>query len=112
MEFKDILREKREKLGLSQKELETKLELNRANISKYEKGESKPTIDTLMKMADLFGCSVDELLGLNTVTISTPNDTIKIGSKEIELSELEALTIKDINKLLEYIKNMGIDIKR
>lgn len=118
MVFSEILREKREAIGLSQKQLEEQLGLNRGNISKYEKGESKPTMATVVKMAEYFGCSVDELLGLKTLSVKvsdpTPGDTkIRLGLKELSLEDFEDISLKDLDKLLNYIENrLGVELNR
>lgn len=58
------IKEGRNALGLTQDELAKKLNVSgKSVISNYEKGYSKPDLDTLAKMAKIFGCSVDYLLG-------------------------------------------------
>ena len=52
----------RAKVGLTQNELAEKLGVTNKAISKWENGKSKPTTNTLRKMAALFGVSIDELL--------------------------------------------------
>ena len=49
-------------LGLSQEELAGKLEVSRQSVSKWETGQSVPDLDKLIKLADLFGVSVDQLV--------------------------------------------------
>ena len=48
--------------GLSQLELAEKLEVSRQSVSKWETGQSVPDLDKLIKLADLFGITVDELV--------------------------------------------------
>lgn len=62
MEFKDKLKEKRDELKLSQEELATKLNISRQSISKWERGQSYPSIETLLKLSDIFQITLDELL--------------------------------------------------
>lgn len=47
---------------LSQGDLAEKLEVSRQSVSKWETGQSVPELDKLIKLADLFGISVDELV--------------------------------------------------
>lgn len=49
-------------LGLSQGELAEKLEVSRQSVSKWETGQSVPDLDKIIKLADLFGVSVDDLV--------------------------------------------------
>ena len=53
----------RKLLGLSQEELAAKLNISQKSISKYERGDRRPTYETLVAMANLFDVSVDYLLG-------------------------------------------------
>ena len=55
--------EQRKLLGLSQEELATKLNISQKSISKYERGDRRPSYEVLVAMASLFGVSVDYLLG-------------------------------------------------
>ena len=48
--------------GLSQLELAEKLEVSRQSVSKWETGQSVPDLDKLIKLSDLFGITVDELV--------------------------------------------------
>jgi len=48
--------------GLSQGDLAEKLEVSRQSVSKWETGQSVPDLDKIIKLADLFGVSVDELV--------------------------------------------------
>lgn len=47
---------------LSQGDLAEKLEVSRQSVSKWETGQSVPELDKLIKLADLFGVSVDALV--------------------------------------------------
>lgn len=48
--------------NLSQGDLAEKLEVSRQSVSKWETGQSVPELDKLIKLADLFGVSVDTLV--------------------------------------------------
>ncbi len=52
------------KAGLSQKELAQKVGVSNKSVSKWETGISKPTINVIRKLSDLFNVSIDELLTL------------------------------------------------
>lgn len=52
----------RKSLGLSQLELAEKLQYSNKNISKWEKGETTPSIFTLKRLAEIFGITVDQLV--------------------------------------------------
>lgn len=60
MERLKILRKNK---GLTQTQVADAVELGRQAYAYYEKGERAPSPETLCKLADFFGVTVDELLG-------------------------------------------------
>lgn len=61
-DFGNYIYKLRCKSSLSQAELAGKLGVTNKAVSKWETGKSKPTTNTLRKMAVLFGVSIEELL--------------------------------------------------
>lgn len=59
----DILKELREDKGLNQTDLADILNVSRQTISGYETGAIEPPFSTLIKLADLYNCSLDYLAG-------------------------------------------------
>lgn len=59
------IRDLRKKRGWTQEELGDKLGINKVTVSGYESGKRQPTPEMLSKIADLFGVSVDALIGRN-----------------------------------------------
>lgn len=57
--------EQRKKLGLSQEELAAQLKISQKSISKYERGDRRPSYEILTAMSSIFGVSIDYLLGNN-----------------------------------------------
>ena len=53
----------RKELNMSQAELAEKLGVSQQTISKYERGTREPDNETLAKLAEIFDCSIDYLLG-------------------------------------------------
>ena len=62
MEIGQKLKEKRTALGLSQEQLAEQLGITRQTIANWEKGKTYPDIASILKLSDLYGLSVDELL--------------------------------------------------
>ena len=58
------LKELREEIGLTQKQVAEKLHLNSVTYLHYEKSQREPPLLTLVNMAILFNVTVDYLLGL------------------------------------------------
>lgn len=55
------LKELREEKKLTQNDMSKILSINQSNYSKYEKNIIEPNIDTLKKIADYYGVSLDYL---------------------------------------------------
>lgn len=64
IECANRLAELRRTHGLSQEELAERLGVSRQAISKWERAESSPDTDNLIALAQLYGVSLDTLLGL------------------------------------------------
>jgi len=62
MVFGEKLKNERKNKGWSQDELAEKLYVSRQSISKWENGQNYPSIETIIKVSDLFGVTIDELL--------------------------------------------------
>ena len=56
------LKEYRQKNGIKQAELAEKLGVANSTVSMWETGDRKPDIIVLKKLAEIFGCTTDELL--------------------------------------------------
>ncbi len=82
------LKEYRKKLGLSQDDIAKKLGVHNTTYGNWELGKTEPTVDTLIKLADFYNVTVDELLGREA-------DTINLKF----LGETESYLIKKILKM-------------
>lgn len=61
--FNAILKRKREESGMTQEDVAARLGITRQNVSSYESGLKTPSLRIIVAMADLFRCSVDEMIG-------------------------------------------------
>ena len=59
----------RQKRKLSQEQLANSAELNRNTIGKIERGEVSPTVDTLERIANVFGMTFNELTDISKVDL-------------------------------------------
>lgn len=62
----DRIKELREDFGLSRLDLAKKLGVNKSTITRYENGDILPTIDTLIKIRETFGVTIDWITGVDT----------------------------------------------
>ena len=99
----------RKEKGISQKELAKLLNVSPGNLCEWEKGRIEPNIFALKRLADIFECSVDYLIGreddLGYVNIIDNNNNLNLKEKELvdnyrKLSILEQDTINTQIKAL------------
>ena len=58
------IKQLREQRGMTQEELANRLGVKYPAVSKWERGMAYPSMNTVIKMADLFQVSMDVVLGL------------------------------------------------
>ena len=78
---------------LTQKDVADYLKISRSTYNNYEQNIAEPSIESLIKLADKFHTSIDELVGRDT-------DMINLNTLEPEVSTLIRKIIKmnDIQK--------------
>ncbi|MBR2902707.1 MAG: helix-turn-helix transcriptional regulator [Clostridia bacterium] len=91
----------RKSLNLSQEELGQKLLVSRQTISLWEKDQTVPTIDNLMRLSDIFDISVDEILDSDNKEQNTeinPDEAYRFAFTREELNEIYCLQRRNIYK--------------
>lgn len=90
--FSQILREERKKRGLYLRQVAAGTEIDQAIISKFEKGERKPTREQVLRIAKFFKLKTDELLVIwlsDRVAYDLQNEknsrkVLRVAEKKIE----------------------------
>lgn len=110
------IKELRLEKGLSQEELGQFLNIQKSAISKYERGALEPNKTMLIKMSELFHCSVDYLLGLSDIrntnkildAVSTDKKLLTFTQYLMERESMQLLfeQIKDLpdSEIIRLIK--------
>ena len=77
MKFRDNLLYQRQQRNMTQEQLAMLLGVSRQSVAKWEAGQSTPEVDKLMRMAELFNCSLDDLVsGDLTVVPVAPEEVL------------------------------------
>ena len=63
MNFSENLKTFRLQFGYTQTQIGDKIGIRPSNISDWENGKSRPEYENLIKLADIFDVTLDELLG-------------------------------------------------
>ncbi|MCI9414118.1 MAG: helix-turn-helix transcriptional regulator [Clostridiales bacterium] len=83
MDFSTRLRELRVSHDMLQQELADLLNMKPSAVSKYEKGLTQPSLDTLIRLADIFHVSVDFLVGVSSV--ENPYEKSQLSPREADV---------------------------
>lgn len=86
----------REELNMTQQELADKLNGAKSTVAMYEKGDRKPSMEVLLKLSEIFDCSIDYLLGKSDIRNPEDFDENKLYF---------ALSQEDKGYISEEVKN-------
>ncbi len=84
----DRLVELRKEQKLSQEALAEKLGLSRQSISKWERAEASPDTDNLIALAEVYGITLDQLLG-NDERKTEPQPQPKVAEKQLSAKQIK-----------------------
>lgn len=102
----------RVRMGLNQIELAKKLHLSSsASISQYESGERTPSDDIKLKMTEIFGCTLDYLMGKSNIRNPETIDTDKINIG-LSTKDYNPPTEEQQKKIEEFAKFVLQDNKK
>ena len=92
-----ILREIRLKHGYKSKEIAKLVNVSQSAISEYEKGVYEPSIDTLIKLSEIYGVSLNYLLLGEDTSLAFAKEEIDLISKSLKILTLkfELLKLKE-----------------
>lgn len=103
--FNENLRKMRQKMNITQAALAKKLDVSSSTIGMYEQGRREPDSKMLMKMAELFGVSVDYLL--------SSKRSVMLTKSASDLADRVANVLRDKEKFENYgskVNNATIDV--
>ena len=98
-------------MHLSQEQLARLLGVDRSTISSYESNVRQPPLDTLSRIADVFGVSTDYLLGADSGYLGNTNLSGKyLGDTTLhdvvyELQQLDTADRRDLLKYIQFLKH-------
>ncbi len=106
----------REKYGMTQQELADKLDGAKSTVAMYEKGDRKPSLEILIKLSEIFNCSMDYLMGRTDYKndidyLNKNNDLIsETFTLEKEITkDLPSLNINDILIPMQELRYQQLD---
>lgn len=105
MSFSIVLKKLRKSKGLTQEELAKILCLSPSAIGLYEQGSRMPRNDTIIKIAEYFGVTIDFLLGFDDINEQTTPETTYDDFTYALYNETSELTPSEKNALLDMVKS-------
>ena len=97
------IKEFREEAQWTQKELAEKIGNVQRNVSNWENGSSEPDCATIVKLAEIFDVSIDELFGRENLS---PTHQPAIGIDYNILKLIRQLTDTQKYALMQFLKEM------
>lgn len=97
LNLNENIRNHRRKLDWTQEQLAERLGVSFQSVSRWENGTSMPDIELIVTMAQVFGCTVDELLG-----VAEPAK--KLTKKELREKLMDLVRREDIPELTAFLR--------
>lgn len=97
----------REEFNFTQQDLANKLECSKSVIGLYESETRKPSMEVLLKLSEIFDCSIDYILGKSD--IRNPEELNKVqfaNTGGIDTSGLDEEDLEELQRQIDYIKKM------
>jgi transcriptional regulator with XRE-family HTH domain len=102
MKLGELLRQRRELMGLTLRQVEEAIGQSNAYLSLLENGKiKKPSANVLYKLSTLYRVSLDELL--IAAGVITPEQRIEYSTSGKSLNGIE-LTDEELKQLLSYLR--------
>lgn len=102
MEIGQKLKTKRTASGLSQESLAEKIGVSRQTISSWENNRSYPDIGSIMKLSDLYGISLDELLKEDANMRKHVEESAKLTTRYLNILFEVAILLLPIGYLVAW----------
>lgn len=83
-QFAERLKRMRTQKGLSQGAVARHFGMSAVGYGGWERGDSEPSIENLVKLCRLFGCSADSLVGIDGMPDAPDLDGIKKNAKAVQ----------------------------
>lgn len=101
------IKQLREENNWTQLELSKKMNCAMSSIAMYESETRKPSMEVLLKLSEIFDCSIDYILGKSD--IRNPEELNKVqfaNTGGIDTSGLDEEDLEELQRQIDYIKKM------
>lgn len=98
------IKQLRKEKGITQIRLSIELEVSQETISAYEKGKYFPSAAILIKLRDIFGVSIDYILGLSDVRYDSISSSDLTENETYIINICRKMTDSDRNRAFSYVE--------
>lgn len=103
----------REEFNYTQQDLANKLESSKSVIGLYENETRKPSMEVLIKLSEIFNCSIDYILGKSDIrNPEIQEDPLGLAKIGFSMKDYNPPTDKQREQLAELIKVVLRDNKK
>lgn len=103
----------REEFNYTQQDLANKLECSKSVIGLYESETRKPSMEVLIKLSEIFNCSIDYILGKSDIrSPELQEDPLGLAKIGFSMKDYNPPTDKQREQLAELIKVVLKDNKK
>ena len=76
------LKKLRKAKGLTKRDMARQFRLSDVGYGAWERGDTEPSIDNIMRLCELFGCTSDSLIGLAPPKVTVDASDVKAKSEK------------------------------
>lgn len=97
----------REEFGYTQQELADKLDGAKSTIAMYENETRKPSLEVLIKLSEIFNCSIDYILCKSDVRNPEEIKNVQFANAGgLDTTDLDEDDLEELQRQIDYIKKM------
>lgn len=97
----------REEFGYTQQELADKLDGAKSTIAMYENETRKPSLEVLIKLSEIFNCSIDYILCKSDVRNPEEIKNVQFANAGgLDVNGLDDDDLEELQRQIDYIKKM------
>lgn len=97
----------REENGLTQQDLAERLGGAKSTVAMYEKGDRKPSLEVLVKLSEIFNCTIDYILCKSDIRNPEELKNVQFANAGgLDTTDLDEEDLLELQRQIDYIKKM------
>lgn len=97
----------RDEANMTQQELANKLDGAKSTVAMYENETRKPSMEVLIKLSEIFNCSIDYILCKSDIRNPEEQKNIQFANAGgLDVDGLDEDDLSELQRQIDYIKKM------